>query len=159
MPKESGQVAATLTYRNLSTMMSKLAPEFSAKAIWIASPSTMPQLLETSIELIDGVSAAHVPVLSMQNGKQFLLGREIVFSEHLPQVGTEGDILLVDLSSYVVGLAKEISIDRSSHIYFDTDQTAFRAIVRVDAQSKLASTITASNGATLSWCVSLQTRA
>ena len=119
----------------------------------------MPQLLETSIELIDGVSAAHVPVLSMQNGKQFLLGREIVFSEHLPQVGTEGDILLVDLSSYVVGLAKEISIDRSSHIYFDTDQTAFRAIVRVDAQSKLASTITASNGATLSWCVSLQTRA
>lgn len=157
--KESGQAAGTIVYRNLSGMVSKLAPEFEKNAVWLASPSCKPQLMETQIELIEDVAAAHVPVLTMQGGKSYILGREVVWSEHLPTVGTEGDIMLADLSAYSVGIAKEISVDRSSHVYFTSDETAFRAIVRVDAQSKLASTITASNGATLSWLVTLQTRA
>ena len=115
--------------------------------------------METSIELIEDVSAAHVPVLTSQGGKSYILGREVVWSEHLPTLGTEGDIMLADLSAYSVGIAKEISVDRSSHVYFSSDETAFRCIVRCDAQPKLATTITSSNSDVLSWLVTLETRA
>ena len=97
-------------------------------------------------------------MLSSQGERSYLLGREIVWSEHLPQIGLEGDLVLADLSAFAVGIAQDLSIARSSHINFASDETALRAIVRVDAAAKLATAITASNGATLSWAVTLQTR-
>ena len=157
--KTLSQPADTITFANLSNMMGKLAPEFEKTAIWVASPSCKPQLLQTSITLITDVSAAFVPALTMENGKWMLLGRECVFSEHLPVLGDAGDIILCDLGAYVAGITKELTVDRSEHVYFYSDETDFRSVIRIDAQPKLGSKITASNGEQLSWCISLAERA
>ena len=43
-----------------------------------------------------------------------LLGKEIIFTEKCPALGVKGDLILVDLSQYAIGMRKEIALDRSN---------------------------------------------
>jgi HK97 family phage major capsid protein len=87
-----------------------------------------------------------------------LLGRPIVFSEKLPELGSSGDIVLCDLSQVALGVRREISIDVSTDVGFATDTVQFRSIMRCDSQGKWASAHTPKSGSTMSWCVVLETR-
>jgi len=156
--KEDSQTDGTLVYRNLSKMLSRLAPEFESNAIFVASPSTKVPLLELAIPL--GASdSAHAPVLREESGEWRCLGKPIFFSEHLPALGERGDIVLCDFSQYAIGLRKEVTVESSSSAYWSTDEWAYRAVMRADAMSKHAEPITPSNGGdTLSWCVVIEER-
>ncbi len=77
---------------------------------------------------------------------QRLLGLPIVFSEKCAPLGTKGDILLIDWSKYYVGLRKDVTIDRSVHSGWSTDEVSFRAITRVDGQPAWASAMTPKKG-------------
>jgi len=157
--KESGQTGAVLAYRNLAKMFARLAPEHEAGAIFVASPSTKPQLLELAIPLTGGDNQ-HVPVLREESGQWKCLGKPIYFSEHLPALGVRGDIVLANFGTgYAVGMKKQISVESSAHAYWASDEWAYRCVMRADAMSKLAQPITPSNGGdTLSWAVCLETR-
>jgi HK97 family phage major capsid protein len=99
-----------------------------------------------------------VPVLREANGGWQLLTRPVLFTEKLPAVGDKGDILLADFSQYAIGVRKEITIEKSGHVYFMSDETAWRAITRVDGQGRWNKAYTPANGATQSWCVCLAAR-
>ncbi|MCB0346891.1 MAG: phage major capsid protein [Bdellovibrionales bacterium] len=157
--KEGSQDDNTILYQNLVNMEARLLPELDSEAVWIANQSCKPQLRQLYVELIADADAELVPALKRENGKWMLLDRELIFTEHCPALGSQGDIMLVHFPSFTVGIQKEISIARSEHFYFSTDETAFRAIVRLDSGPKLATAVTPSNGgATLSWCIDLQAR-
>ena len=64
-----------------------------------------------------------------------LFGRPILFAEKLPTLGTQGDILLIDPMMYTVGLRAGITFAISPHLYFNTNELAFRLRVRVDGKS------------------------
>ncbi|MCP4251017.1 MAG: phage major capsid protein [bacterium] len=117
---------------------------------------TIPQLLTMYIPT--GTGGAHVPVMTQEAGKFYILGLETIFTEKLPTLGTTGDIVLADFTQYTIGMRREIELARSEHIKFDSDETAYRCLVRADGQGSWDAAITPKNGDSLSWCVSLATR-
>lgn len=145
---EGGQAAATITYTNLVKMFARLLPGSVRNAVWAANVSAIPQLLSLTIAVGTGGSA--VPVLSESNGEFRLLSRPVLFTEKLPALGQQGDILLADFSYYAVGMRAELVIERSPHLGFDSDTTWYRAKLRADGQPLLDKPFTPKNGSTLS---------
>lgn len=162
--KEGGQVAATITYENIKAMYARLHPACVANACWIANQGTRAQLLGL-VQYVknaagtDFVGGSGVPIVKQgPDGEMTLLGLPLLFTEKVPAIGTQGDIVLADLSQYIVGMRQEMSIKKSEHLYFDSDQTAYRILMRADGRGAWSKVMTPRNGATLSWCIALQAR-
>lgn len=155
--KETGQLPDTIVYENLSKMWARMHPAVHRGAVWVANSTAIPQL--QTITVATGTGGVHYPVMNETNGRFFIFGAEVLFTEKVPAVGDEGDISLINWSQYAVGLRKEVSVDKSMHAGFTTDQSYYRAIVRADGGPRWASVYTPANGDTLSWCVTLAARA
>jgi len=144
--KENGQEADTITYSNLTGMLSKLHPACFANSVWVCHQSTIPQLLELSIGV--GTGGSFIPVLSEKNGQFTILTRPVIFTEKTEVLGDQGDILLADLSHFVIGLREEMRIDLSQSVYFTTDQGAARLIERHAGQPLWGEALTLEDGST-----------
>lgn len=154
--KESGQTAATIVYQNLVKMFARMAPASVKNSVWLANPTTIPQLLTLTIPI--GTSGAHIPAMTQDDGKFFILTREVLFTEKVAAVGTEGDISFIDFTQYACGMRKEVTVEKSIHIGWQNDQTGYRTILRADGMPTWATPHTPKHGNTLSWCVTLADR-
>ena len=88
------------------------------------------------------------------------MGKPVIPIEQCQALGTAGDIILADMSQYVFAY-RELQTAMSIHVYFTTDRSLFRFVMRVDGQPKLASAITPYKGGSsnsLSDFVTLETR-
>lgn len=155
--KESGQKADTIDYLNLTKMFSRMYAEGQQRAIFIANPSTIPQLLTLTLAI--GVGGSQIPVMTESNGQFKILGRPVVFSPNMPTLGDENDIVFVDLSAYAMGLRRDLRIEKSTIPGWTTDVVSYRVLVRFDGQGTWSKVLTPRNGATQSWCVGLAERA
>ena len=154
---EGGQGADTILHENLSNMFSRLHPSLINKAVWLANSSAIPQLLQLSIAV--GVGGVHIPVMTESSNGQFkILTRPVIFTEKLPALGTEGDIVLVSLDQYAIGLRREIFIDKSNSVGWLQDLSDYRCIVRVDGMGSWSDVVTPENGPTQGWAVTLGDR-
>jgi HK97 family phage major capsid protein len=162
--KESGQAANTILYQNVVKMFARLHPACLSNAVWIANSTTIPQLLamqnivanRANTENVGGSAVA--VVTQNADGQMSLLTRPIIFTEKLPILSSQGDILLADLSQYAVGIRKGAALEKSMHAGFSTDETLFRVVTRLDGQGLWKSAITPKNGDSISWCVTLGAR-
>ncbi|MBA7531946.1 hypothetical protein ES705_24172 [subsurface metagenome] len=134
-PAESGQTASTINYDNIVGMFSKLAPASFKNAIWVASISTLPEMMKLNIEV--GLGGEHVRILQEEKGKFYLLGKECIFTEKLPKIGDQGCLLLADFSAYAVLLKEGIKLESSIHEGFRSDLTSFRMLISVDGQTTI----------------------
>ncbi len=144
--------ANQIAYADICNMFSRLHPALQQGAVWICNNSLLPEMLameDTGNHLVwhpDG--SAGIP--------KTLLGREVIFTEKVPPLGTRGDITLVNLKQYVIGMRSEIALEKSNAPGWQRDLSSFRAIVRVDAQPAWHEPVTpAGGGDTLSWAVTL----
>jgi HK97 family phage major capsid protein len=154
---ETGQLAKTITYENLAQMFSRMHPASLANAVWIANSTAIPQLL--SLTIGTGTGGVYFPVLKETSGVFSIFGKECIFTEKVPALGTKGDILLCDLSQYVAGLRQGMRFDLSSHVYFTTDETSARLIERHDGQPLWNEPLTLEDGvSTVSPFVALAAR-
>lgn len=123
--KEAAQMADTIVLANLGKIFSRLHPASVATSVWVAHPSTIPQLLTITI--------GDAPLVQMgADGSLRIYTRPVLFTEKVPQLGDEGDISLMDFSQYAIGLRRDVSLERSQHVGFTRDTSHFRAIVRAD---------------------------
>lgn len=158
--KESGQAAATVVFDNVVNMLSRLYSGYANGAVWIANQDILPQLIK--MEFPGDSSPVYLPNNNIA-GAPFgtLMGKPIIFTEGTEALGTEGDLILTNMSTYmsvvkVGGIRQDVSI----HLFFDYDVTAFRFIVRVGGKSWLDNAISPRTGAvTKSNVVTLATRA
>lgn len=158
--KEDAQADDTIVYQNCVKMFARLHPACLANSVWLASPDTIPQLMTMAIETIADIAASFVPAVQRTDGGLELLTRPIIFTEKLPVLGDAGDLLLVDLSQYVIGLRREIVLDKSNAPGWTEDLQDYRSIVRCDGQGSWNKAVTPANGGnSLSWCVALGARA
>lgn len=152
--------ANELLLRDLAGMYSKLTPGSQGRAIWIMSPSVIPALFDLAART--PASGSYYPVFVIDATKKpamSLFGRPIYFSEFCEVLNTANDIILADLSYYIIGIKGGLVIDSSTHVAFTTDEVAFRFRLRRDGQPNLDTVLTLYDGSsTISPFVNLSTR-
>lgn len=160
--KESGQAAATLKAENLAKMIARLPEGSFPRAVWIINNDVLPALFTLTLGNYPIYLPSGTPIGGIQGSPYgTLLGRPIIVSQHAETIGTEGDVILVDLDYYqTITKAGGMQTATSMHLYFDADATAFRTTFRMDGQSKIAAAIDPAKGTTkLSPFVKLGARA
>jgi len=134
--KESGQASGTILSANVRKQWNALVAVARKRAVWLAHPDADLQLQALTISGASGSVAAAAPAYTCPDATApygRLLGRPIRLTEACPKVGTPGDLILADLSSYVVAV-KAMRQVMSMHLFFDYDLTAFRFTFRVGGQ-------------------------
>jgi HK97 family phage major capsid protein len=115
--------------------------------IWIAHQSTMPDILS-----LNG-PAANASYVWIGNGRDAmpttLMGYPLFFVENALPLGTQGDIMLSDLSKYIIGDRQMVTVDASKHYRFQYDLTSWRAVHRVDGRPWMSAPITYRDGTTV----------
>ncbi|RYE41608.1 MAG: phage major capsid protein [Hyphomicrobiales bacterium] len=142
--KESAQAADTVVAANIMKLWSALTPSARRNARWLMNADVESQLMGLQFP---GTGTA-VPVFMPPGGLADspygrLLGRPIVYSEAMPALGDEGDIVFGDLSNYLTAVKSGgVRSDVSIHLWFDYDITAFRFVLRIGGQPWWNSAIT-----------------
>jgi HK97 family phage major capsid protein len=137
---ETGQVRATdpLLFKNMVNMWSRMPARNRKNAVWLVN-----QELESSIYSMNiPVGTGGVPVFlpaGNASSEPFstFFGRPIIPIEQCAAPGTTGDIILADLTEYILIDKGGIKQDASIHVRFVYDEMCFRWVYRVDGQPAL----------------------
>jgi len=131
--KESLQAADTIVARNLVKMYSRLLPMARRSAVWMINP-----MVEEQLRLVkdDNDNFIYLAPGSQMNQQPYglLMGLPVMpMLGSMKELGTEGDIILCDLSYYYAiikagGMKQAVS----QHLYFDRDIQAFKFVMRLD---------------------------
>ena len=159
--KESGQIAATLLIENVYKMWARMHPRSKGNSVWFINTDVTPQLFGLNQAVGTGGFPMFMAPGSLPNSPSgSLLGRPIVETEFNATLGTVGDIVLADMSQYIM-IDRDVQAASSIHVQFLTDQVAYRFVYRADGQPKIAAPLTPYKGTsnTLSPFVALATRA
>lgn len=163
--KESGQANGTLVPENLAKMLSRLDPASHARGRWLMHPSVAVQLhlLQLKVKNAaanDFVGGSALPWYQIgPDGKATLLGLPVTTTDRLPPLGSKGDIILIDPTSYVIGVTHELRLEASDQALFGSDEILFRATCRLDGAPIPAGPTTPRRGSdTLSPFVTLAER-
>jgi HK97 family phage major capsid protein len=139
--KEGSQVAATIQWENVVKMWARLAPGSHEQCWWLTHPTTLPQLHLMSVKVKNVAGSENVggfqPLGVFQAGGPTgytMLGRPVLVTSRVKPLGTAGDLILVDPTQVAVGIRRQISIEKSPHVFFNSDRLAVRGRFRGDAQ-------------------------
>jgi HK97 family phage major capsid protein len=159
--KEAGQLAATLNATNIMKMWSRMWARSRANAAWFINQEIEPSLQNMQI----GTGASGQLVYMPAGGLSVspfgtIYGRPVIPIEQCSALGTVGDIILADLSQYLVVTKGGLRSDQSIHVRFLYDENAFRFMMRINGAPIWQSALTPYKGSnTLSPFVTLATRA
>lgn len=147
---EGGQTADTIVANNVVKMLSRLPVSSRRNAVWLIHPDAEAQLPLMTV----GQQPVYVQPGGFQNdpfGR--LLGRPVIPHQVCETVGDLGDIMLVDMSQYLLVQktgggrdANGIKIDTSMHLWFDQDTMAFKFGLRAGGQPWWSSSIAQRDG-------------
>ena len=156
---ETGQAAATIVNENISKMWARFDARSRANGVWFYNQDDEPQL--DSLTLVVGTAGLEPRFVTYgTDGVLRIKGRPAIAIEYCSTLGTVGDLILADMSQYLLvdkGTPQQAS---SIHVAFTTDEQAFRVVYRVDGQAMWRSALTPFKGTnTVSPFVALATRA
>lgn len=151
VPKDSGQAAGTISFTNLVRMMNHLPARSRGRAVWVTGDSgTETSLYSVTLPGGGGYPIFLPPGQSNTPGNASygtLLGRPVIPVEHLPGLGSAGDLMLVDFSEYLAADKGGIQEAQSIHVRFVYDETCFRMVYRVDGKPAWRQPVATANGA------------
>lgn len=159
---EAGQAATTVVIQNISNMWSRMWAPSRRNAVWLINQDIEPQLDSMALTVGMGGMPAYLPAGGFSVAPYATLkGRPVIPVEYASTLGTVGDIVLADLSQYVIADRGGIQAASSIHVQFLTDQTTFRFLYEIDGQPWWNAALTPHSGSanTLSPFVALATRA
>lgn len=119
-----------------------------SQPVWIIHPSVWPQIMtmnNSSVSVAQSNLNAGVP--------NTINGFPVITSEHMPQLGNTGSVLLADLSAYVMFEKAGLSISYSEHVGFKRDVGVWKFRIRNDGKPWLQAPIVLSDPQG-SWSVS-----
>ena len=126
--KEADQTEL-LTVENLAKMLAACYDKHG-KAEWFINRELYPHLLtlkqgDTLVFQPNGIAGAPYGTL---------FGKPVNFIEQANAAGSKGDIILADMTQYILTDKSGINAQQSIHVRFVYDETAFRFIYRADGQ-------------------------
>lgn len=165
--KESSQASATVVAENALKMYGRLWARSRANAVWFINQDVEQQLPQMNVKIknvagtenVGGVAVYMPPGGISQSPYGSLFGRPVIPVEYMETLGTKGDIVLADLSQYVVIDKGGVQAASSIHVRFLNDEQTFRWVVRNDGQPTWNAALTPFKGsATQSPFICLETR-
>lgn len=160
--KEVGQPADTIQPENIIKMWSRMYNKSRLNAVWFINQDIEPQLFTLGIQVGTGGSTVYMPPGGLsQQPYGTLFGRPVIPIEQAATLGDQGDIMLADLSQYVLIDKGGMQSASSIHVRFVNDESVFRFVYRVDGQPIWQSALTPYKGSanTVSPFVTLDARA
>jgi len=135
-------------YQDLAEMYQSMLPSSLSHAKWVINPEVMAELLELGSGSSADASGKNLIYIDKAQDKPVwkIFGRPVIISEKMQGLGTAGDIGFFDFRYYLIGDRQPITIDASTHLRFDYDETAWRFVLRVAGQCWPQSTITSRYG-------------
>jgi HK97 family phage major capsid protein len=157
--KETNQPADTIVWENLVKMYARMLPQSLGSAVWVVSPDVFPELATMALSV--GTGGGPVWLSNGVGGPPAtILGRPVIISEKVENLGDKGDINFIDFSYYLVGDRQAMTVASSEHFRFQNGETSFKFVERLDGRPWLQSALTPRNGGpTLSPFVTLDERA
>lgn len=120
-------------------------------AEWFIHPGVIPQLGNLS----SGNYNMYFPAGGLRNGQGgnfggfgLLNGRPINVTGWCASLGNPGDVILGDMKKYVGGYRNGLQSMMSQHVFFLTQETAFRFTERVNGRPGLSAPVTLEDGST-----------
>lgn len=141
--KEGAQAADSLVFENIGKMWRAMPQRNRSNSVWFMNQELEFELSNMTIDVGTGGQAVFMPAGGI-SGNQFqtLYTRPIIPIEQASGAGDVGDIMLLDLSQYILAEKGGIQTASSIHVQFLTAQEVFRFIMRVDGQPIWNSAIT-----------------
>lgn len=157
---DSGQAAATVTTTNVLNMWARLPRRSRRNAVWLINQDIEPQLYPLTMVASTSALLYTPPGVNGNNSPYgLLMGRPVVPVEYCATLGTAGDIILTDLSQYLMIDKDGVQQAASMHVRFIYDEMTFRFIYRVDGQPAWNKAVTPYKGSnTQSPYITLATR-
>lgn len=136
--------ANLIQHGDILKMWQRMLPRFRGGAEWFINSEAEAQL---NALYFTGVTSVLSPYVSYgPDGVMRVMGKPVNVTEFNPGLGTQGDILLANMSEYLFWDKGEVQEAVSIHIAFLTNEQAFRFIYRCDGQTTYSSPITPYKG-------------
>lgn len=139
VPRET---ANDITFKDIGNMYARFYGD-KTKAVWLVNQEAFPRISRMTSGnynvFLTNSSVQGAPSLSM-------FGLPVVVSEHMSTLGSQADIALVDLSKYFTAIKGGVEAAQSIHLYFASNENAYRWTVRLDGKPSRAAAITPASG-------------
>lgn len=129
IPVYNRSVANQIHPVDVDGMFYKIPLTLRKGAIWLGSTG--------AIQYLDGLVAGDGRKVYPQGNDgelKSLKGRQLIETEKCSELGTKGDLALVDFSWYYIGDREGITVDASAHVGFRNDDITVRLVKRVDGK-------------------------
>ena len=131
-------------WADLASMMENFLP--SGRGVWVITQSAMADLIQMT------GPAGNPSYIWQPNARDgvpgYLLGLPVIWSEKVPRIGTQGDVVLADWRYYLIGDRQATTVESTQYDYWRYDQTSWRVVHRVDGQPWLSAPLTYQDGTT-----------
>lgn len=156
---EDGQEAATINTENIVNMYSHLDPQ-AIRPVWLYNRSCYKQLYKLQVASGAAGALVNLPTGGIAvSPNTSLLGLPLIDCPWCSVLGTEGDLMLVDLGQYEFISKGGPQVAYSIHVKFEYDETCMRIVYRCDGQPAVVSYTTLEDGSsTVSPIITLATR-
>lgn len=142
--KASDQGSGTITADNIFGMWQRTYHEYRNRLVWLAHPDTELQLQKLTFN----GETIWMPEGGLRDTPfQKILGRPVIYSDHMSALGSKGDIMLCDPMKYLLLKKGTVKQDWSMHVEFLTAQQCFRVIFRCNGKPKIDAPLKIKNSA------------
>ncbi|MCG3190771.1 MAG: hypothetical protein LKCHEGNO_03593 [Burkholderiaceae bacterium] len=162
--KEGSQASNTLLLQNLAKMLARLRPGSFNRAVWMVHQTVLPLLYQMTVAIknvagTENVGGGSAAVTIDGDGNVRIFGRPVIVSDACSALSSLGDVVLADWAGYLIGQRADVAIARDESRYFDTDEIAFRMILRIGGQPVNSTPVKLRDGTnTVSHFVTLEAR-
>jgi HK97 family phage major capsid protein len=132
--------AGAIAYADVVGMYARA--KFGGPLVWIASPTTLPQLMS----MVDAGNNLVWQPNAREGAPGTLLGIPVLINERNPVLGALGDLMLVDPNYYLIKDGSGIYITASEHVQFLNNKTVIKAFWNVDGQPWLSTPLLLEDG-------------
>jgi HK97 family phage major capsid protein len=132
---ETGQGSTTIVAENIIKMWARRISSRASNYVWLINQDIEPQLYTMALAVGTGGVPVYMPAGGI-SGAMYgtLFARPVIPCDFCQTLGTAGDVILVDLSRYMLVDKGDVQSASSIHLKFDYDETVFRWVYRVDGQ-------------------------
>jgi HK97 family phage major capsid protein len=143
------QAADTVVWENIVKMWNRLWAKSRPNAAWYIHQDVLPQLQTMGMTIGVGGVPVYLPATGAAGSPySTLMGRPVIEIEQADTVGDQGDIMLLDLSQYLMIDKGGMDAASSIHVRFLYGENTFRFMLRTDGQPIWNSPLTLFNSTT-----------